>query len=229
MIALTAAPLPRTTMAASAMRHLRDQIVAGALPPGQPLPESRIGEQLGVSRAPVREALQLLEREGLVAFDRRGTARVCEFGPEDVRELGLMRLALEPMAARLACKRLAEHDRDALAANLRALRSAKSLADVTQLDLEFHRLVVAASGNRRLLNAWEQLAAPFNVVMGQFHRAIEARTRATRTNTLRSHLELFETLKSGSPQENQEAAFRHASGWLQGWDGAAPKSAVSGG
>jgi DNA-binding GntR family transcriptional regulator len=173
-------PLPRTTVTTSAANHLRDQILAGVLAPGDALPEARVGEMLGVSRAPVREALTHLERDGLVAFDHRGTARVCEFGPDDVRELGLMRQALEPLAARLACRRLTAAVVAELEANLKELRAARTLADVTRLDVEFHRRVVRTSGNRRLLLAWEQLAGQFQVVMGMFHRSIEARTRATR-------------------------------------------------
>jgi hypothetical protein len=74
--------LARTTVTAAATEHLREQIVGGSVDPGETLPESRVGEMLGVSRAPIREALTLLEREGLVEFDRRGTARVCEFDLE---------------------------------------------------------------------------------------------------------------------------------------------------
>lgn len=210
--------LPRTTVAASVTLYLRDQIIAGTLQPGESLPEARLGAQLGVSRVPVREALRHLEREGLISFDRRGTARVCTFGPADIRELGLMRLALEPMAARLASKRLTSLNVQALKANLEELRTAKSLTDVTRLDVEFHRLVVEASGNQRLLVAWERLAAQFKVVMGQFHRVVEARTRATRETTLQSHLLLFQTLKTGSPKANQQLAQGHATGWLQGWN-----------
>jgi DNA-binding GntR family transcriptional regulator len=96
--------LARTTVTAAATEHLRDQIVCGSVHPGETLPESQVGQMLGVSRAPIREALTLLEREGLVEFDRRGTARVCEFDLKDVRELGLMRMVLEPAASRSPCR-----------------------------------------------------------------------------------------------------------------------------
>ncbi|TVS19799.1 MAG: GntR family transcriptional regulator, partial [Planctomycetaceae bacterium] len=143
--------LARTTVTAAATEHLREQIVCGSVPPGETLPETRVGEMLGVSRAPIREALTLLEREGLVEFDRRGTARVCEFELEDVRELGLMRMVLEPAGTRLAAERRAETGLDAIEKNLHALKKVSRLEDVTRLDLDFHRLIFAAAGNKRLM------------------------------------------------------------------------------
>jgi DNA-binding transcriptional MocR family regulator len=133
----------RTTVTAVATDHLRKQIVCGSVQPGETLPELRVGEMLGVSRAPVREALTLLEREGLVEFDRRGTARVCGFDLEDVRELGLMRMVLEPAASRFAAERRPEAGLDAIEENLHALKAVSRLDDVTRLDLDFHRLIFA--------------------------------------------------------------------------------------
>ena len=206
--------LPRTTVTASAVAHLREEIVAGRLGPGEALAEARVGELLGVSRAPVREALTLLEQEGLVAFDRRGTARVCTFGPADVRELGLLRLALEPVAARLVCERRPPPALQALADNLRQLRRAGTLDEVTRLDLEFHHLIMQASANRRLAAAWESLAAQFRLVMTRFHRCEQRRTRRVRESTHRRHTELFAGLKGGDPARVESLARDHATEWI---------------
>jgi DNA-binding GntR family transcriptional regulator len=59
--------------------HLREQTVCGSEHPDATFTELQVGDMLGVSRAPIREALTMPKREGLVEFDRRGTARVCEF------------------------------------------------------------------------------------------------------------------------------------------------------
>jgi len=218
MTALQPVRLLRTTMSATVCAHLREQIIAGRLKPGEALPEARLGALLGVSRVPVREALALLEREGLVTFDRRGTARVCVLGPEDVRELGLMRLALEPVAARLTCERLTPEMEAEIEDNLRSLHRAKALADVTRLDLEFHRLILRASGNGRLLAAWEGLAAQFQLVMARLHRAVERRTRETRTSTHRAHAELFAALVGGDPDRAEALARKHATSWFTEWE-----------
>jgi DNA-binding GntR family transcriptional regulator len=213
-------PIQRTTVTTEAAGYLREQIVTGRLRPGEGLPENRMGELLGVSRAPVREALTLLEREGLVTFDRRGTARVCRFGPDDIRELGLMRVALEPLASRLACERMTEDLARSLQNNLQDLRKARTLTDVTQLDVEFHRIIVKASGNHRLYLSWQHLANQFIVVMGQFHRSIESKTRLTRDLTLKSHQEMVAVLMKGNLNAIESLARHHAASWLTGWEDA---------
>lgn len=210
--------LQRTTVTNEAVGYLREQIVAGRLRPGDGLPENRMGEMLGVSRAPVREALTLLEREGLVTFDRRGTARVCQFGPDDIRELGLMRVALEPLATRLASERMTENLARSLQSNLQELRKARTLSDVTRLDVEFHRIIVQASGNQRLFLSWQHLANQFVVVMGQFHRSIESKTRLTRDLTLKSHKQIVEVLMKGNLDAIEALARQHAASWLTGWE-----------
>jgi DNA-binding GntR family transcriptional regulator len=219
-------PIPRMTVTASAVAHLREAIVLGQLGPGEPLPEARIGEQLGVSRAPIREALTLLERKGLVRFDHRGTARVSEFTVEDIRELGLMRVALEPLATRLACERFTPELEETLLANLEETQSAESLPEVTRLDVEFHRILFQASGHQRLLNSWEALAPQIRLVMGRYHRRIESRTQKTRDLTHKNHLPLLAAVKSGDPAAAERVAHDHANSWFKYWDAPASETPI---
>jgi DNA-binding GntR family transcriptional regulator len=206
----------RTTVTTVATEHLRKEIVCGSVQPGETLPESRVGEMLGVSRAPIREALTLLEREGLVEFDRRGTARVCGFDLEDVRELGLMRMVLEPAASRLAAERRPEAGLDAIEENLRALKGASRLDDVTRHDLDFHRLIFVAAGNKRLGRAWENLLSQISLVMQRFHESMEQRVQTSKVRdlTIRAHTELFQAIRSGLPEEAEALARQHTTYWL---------------
>lgn len=206
--------LPRMTVTDAAVIHLREEIVAGRLPSGELLPEAKVGLLLGVSRAPVREALVLLEREGLIKFDRRGTAQVCTFTHEDLREIALMRGALEPVAARLVCERRSDRVEREFQDNLRALRRSKSLSDVTRLDVEFHRLVMRHAGHRRLLAAWEALASQFLFVLMRCHGAIEGQRGQTQDRTYHAHTELFNAIKSGDGARAEALARQHVNGWL---------------
>ncbi len=209
--------MDRTTITAQVVEHLRTQIVTGTLAPGSCLPESRVGQRLGVSRVPVREALAMLEREGLVSFNHRGTAHVVDFGPDDIRELGFMRVALEPVGTRLACSSLNPEWVNALRANLRQLKGAKSLTEVTRLDVAFHETIILASGNSRLQIAYRQLSSQFVLVMGMFHRAIEAKTRITRDLTYRSHEQLLNVMLEGDVKRVESMARQHAESWLHDW------------
>ena len=139
-----------------ALATLRSRILEGDLPPGALLAEAAAAQELGVSRVPVREALFALEREGLVEFSGTGRAYVKELSPHDFEELYALRLTLEPVAARLAAPAL-QRDPSALEANLEATGRASALIQVTQLDLDFHEIILEASGNGRLLKLWRSM------------------------------------------------------------------------
>ena len=144
-----------------AFQQLRELIVWGQLPPGTPLAERIVAERLGVSRTPVRSALHRLRQEGFVALLRHhGEQRltVAPMTQEDGRELYLTVGHIEGLAAHLAA-RLPLSERQRLVSSLRAvnrqlavvLRERTLVAEVFQLDLEFHRLIVEASVGPRLL------------------------------------------------------------------------------
>src|SRR3954469_5815073 len=124
----------RRALTDQVLTTLRKAIVSGAFTPGDHVPETRMAEQLGVSRVPVREAMMTLEREGLLEFDERGAARVRNFTAADFEEVFSMRIALEPMAARLACRRLQSGDVSALTENIKRMRKTSSLLEMTLLD-----------------------------------------------------------------------------------------------
>ena len=214
MIGLRSVVLPRTTVTAGAVAYLREDIISGVLRAGEPLPEARLGESLGVSRAPVREALTLLEREGLVEFDRRGTARVCSFGLDAVRELALMRLALEPLGARLACGRIPSDIDIALTASLEMTRTENDVVRMTVLDLEFHRLLMRAAGNRRLLLVWEGLASQFRLCMTRFHQRLAVEVPQFQLLTYRGHSDILATMRSGPPERAEAEVRRSAELWF---------------
>jgi DNA-binding GntR family transcriptional regulator len=141
--------------------ELRELIVWGQLPPGTPLAERIVAERLGVSRTPVRSALHRLQQEGFVASLRhRGEQRltVAPMTQDDGRELYLTVGHLEGLAAHLAAH-LPAAQRKELASGLRAvnrqlavvLRKRTLVAEVFQLDLEFHQRLVEASVGPRLL------------------------------------------------------------------------------
>ena len=144
---------PATTRSDQTVSRLRKEILEGEISPGKLLAESAVAQRLGVSRVPVREALFALEREGLVEFSATGRAYVKDLSPHDFEELYVLRLALEPVAARLAAAALRK-DASRLEANIKATSKALTLLEVTHLDLDFHEIILEASGNARLLKLW---------------------------------------------------------------------------
>ena len=106
------ASAPPGTTAQHALERLRHAILAGELLPGQRVRQDEVAERLGVSLAPVREALRVLEQEGQVTYRPRRGYFVTELRIEDLREIYALRQLLEERAARLALPAL---DAEALA------------------------------------------------------------------------------------------------------------------
>jgi DNA-binding GntR family transcriptional regulator len=139
-----AEPLPRVESTGDAVAHaLREEILAGRLVAGARLIEESIAKQYGVSRVPVREALNRLQSEGFVTIVRYRGAAVSETLVQDSHELLQIRRGLEILSAQLA----AENRGGAVAAELAAVAEAR---EEPHGGTPFHELVSAAAGNRQL-------------------------------------------------------------------------------
>jgi len=204
-------PRPRSDQA---LALLRARILDGDLKPGVLLAESAVAVDLGVSRVPVREALFTLESEGLVEFSGTGRAYVKDLSPHDFKELSVLRLALEPVAARLAAVALRE-DASALEKNIDATKRASSLIKVTHLDLDFHEIILEAAGNARLLRIWRSLRSELELWLGRLHRSKQIQTHGTREETAASHCELLECFRTQSPDVCERKVREHILGWRE--------------
>jgi DNA-binding GntR family transcriptional regulator len=198
----------------SAATLLRAEILNGTTAPGALLAESAVAKRLGVSRVPVREALFALEREGLVDFSATGRAFVKALTPQDFEELFVLRLALEPLASRLAAPTL-KADITQLEKNVAATRRARSVQEVTRLDLEFHQLILAASGNARLLKLWCSLRGELELWLGRLHRSHQLQTRETLQETVDAHQGIVESFKSQTPAACERLMREHILGWRE--------------
>jgi len=152
---------PDAVGTAHAYEQLRAAIVENRYRPGQRLIEQRIAAELGLSRTPVREALRILEAEGLVVSERNRGATVRPLSPTDVVDLYGLRIRLESYAAELAAERITDHELGALvdaADEFGAVRSQvdiATLAGVRRLNEANRRLhdgILAAARHDRLAN-----------------------------------------------------------------------------
>ncbi|GAB3736452.1 GntR family transcriptional regulator [Nocardiopsis nanhaiensis] len=146
-------PVPRRSTAELIADQLRSAIMYGSLSPGDQLGEAELAGQLGVSRGPLREAMQRLVQEGLLRSERHRGLFVRELAPEDVRDIYVARLAVE----RTACQLIMRGNRGEALARLTPalgrLAEATSGADrgaMSDADQEFHQTLVSCAGNSRL-------------------------------------------------------------------------------
>lgn len=194
--------LPLVDVVAAELRRL---IVTGHWPQGHRLVESRIAEQLGVSRNPVREALRALEAEGYVVHEPRRGARVARLDADEVAQLLEVRRALEELAAGLAARRRSEVHvaalRDVVARGW-ALVESGDLTDLPALNTRFHQLLTEASGNRQL----DQLIGPMR---DRIQWIYSARVRDRAPASWAEHAAIAEAIAAGDEERARVLAGAH--------------------
>lgn len=131
--------------------RVREAILKGELAPGSSLSQVALARELGVSRTPLREALRMLQREGLVQAERNRQILVSPFSVADVEDIYCARLALEATAIRLAVIRLTPEQRAEVEGNLARLQHFAQAEDYERWEVvhrEFHGRLVAPAGGR---------------------------------------------------------------------------------
>ncbi len=159
---------PRSLMA-MASNQIRDLIMSGEIKLGELISENDLALKLGVSRTPVREALQRLEGERLVKIvPQRGTF-VFDFNENESRQTFQMREILEIGALRIAVAK----DRTGLIERLRHKLAESEMAlgkDITTFrlsDAAFHATIIEASGNRDLIEAYERITSRVRALLNR--------------------------------------------------------------
>ena len=189
--------------------RLRKEIVSGYFPQGTALAEPTLAEHFRTSRAPVREALIALEREGLVAFEKTGRTRVRTIAEKDLREIMEARAALESMAAILANRNWTDEDTDFVTKNIERQSKAGSLAELSRLDIDLHHHVVTRSGNTRLLQLWEPLRWQYEAYLVEIFKRQSKGDYRPETETVLAHRKLLQALSSGTPADAANAMMEH--------------------
>ena len=129
---------------------LRDAILSGQLPPGSMLIERELAERLGVSKTPVREALSLLDHEGLIQTVPRKGYFVSPITVQDVHNYFDLRLILEAASAEMAAARATDEQIEHLASLVPDGNSAEDISQLLSRNVEFHDAIARLSGNERL-------------------------------------------------------------------------------
>lgn len=160
-------PIERQTLAARTYARLRHEIESGVLNPGQRLDEQPLCDRLGVSRTPLRQALQRLAQDGLIVQVPYQGNFVRSFGAGEVNDLYVVRSALEQLAIRLAVDQASHeviaHIRD-LATECKALLERGEVSQLNAVDQLFHAAIAEASGNDVLIRLLEQMRRPIHAI-----------------------------------------------------------------
>jgi len=199
LIGVTDGELESYSLVELAFNRLSQEILSGRTDPGERLVEEQLTRRLGISRAPLREALRLLAQQGLVEHIPRRGVRVATLSDEDVRELYEVRDVLERHAVR---SRPPGADLSGLRAALDVMRKATETGDrltIADAHREFHVAVVALGGNRQLSALYASVLVRIQLYMAvNLRREAEA---ADAADGVHRHERLMAAVERGDADE----------------------------
>lgn len=179
-----------------ALDSIRSAIVEGSIELGDHLSEARVSRQFGISKTPVREALQELRREGLVRIDPQSGTRVFMPDAREIEEIFEMRNLLETGAAEILRQldwRQVGTRLTGVVEQMEACVGTEDYDRYRQLDSEFHKLIVSGSGNRMLIAAYVPLSSKIDALRNRGLKDIEVVRRS-----LKFHRSLADLLVRGA-------------------------------
>ena len=133
---------------------LREAILKGDLRPGERLMELQLAAKLGVSRTPIREAIRMLEQEGLAVTIPRKGAEVARMTEKDMEDVLQIREALDDLAVQVACDKITQEQLERLMATMKNFELAVQAGDLSKIvayDVEFHDVIYEATDNPKLV------------------------------------------------------------------------------
>lgn len=188
-------------------KSIRNNILEGFYQPGDELKEKNIGEELGVSRTPVREALRQLELEGLVSIVPNKGAVVVGVSLEDIQDIYEIRALLEGLCARWAANNISDEQITEMDENLLLSEFHESRGNYEQLvtlDSQFHEIMYDASGSRELKRVLKDY---HEYVLRVRKNSLGAANRAK--NSTVEHKKIAEAIKAHDAALAEECARKH--------------------
>ena len=189
-------------------QRLRLNVISGQLTPGARLVEMEIASEMGTSQGPVREALQRLEREGLVERQSHSATFVTDFSLDEMYELFSIRSVIEEFAIKRTVQVINEQQIAQEQELLELMREAGQRDDMvtlTEYDLRFHRNICQWSGSATLLRAWNPLYSQIQRFVVQTHKVYFQAA----TDIADSHTPIIEALKGRDPQQAASIIHEH--------------------
>jgi DNA-binding GntR family transcriptional regulator len=190
---------------------LREAILTGKLEPGARMREELLASSMKVSRGPVREAIQQLEREGLVIMYPRRGAVVARLSREDLEEVYSLRRVLERLAVQEAIRKANDQHLAAMQSVVdemaRFVEQGVTEQQAAELDTRFHQTLVEAAQHKRLLRSWMELRS-------QIHLLLLSRTvdKDFREHLVKSHAGILSTIRDRDEARALEFVEDHLKG-----------------
>lgn len=199
--------MPKNSLAEKIAASLRRDILRGKLKPGSPIKERDNAAELGVSRTPMREAIRILAKEGLVELRPARSPIVAQPGFKEVEDQAAVLIALEKLSVELACSHATEEDIVNISTLVQRMSDTfdhTDPLDMFELDMQFHSSIAAASHNQPLVNTHCQY-------LQKLWRAryIAASQRRNRERVVCQHSDIVDALRARDPKAALAAIDTH--------------------
>lgn len=186
---------------------IREDILSGRYKVKEELREVAIGEEMGVSRTPVREAFRQLELEGLIQIVPNKGAYVTGITAKDIRDIYMMRSLLEGLCARWATEHITKEQMEEMEENifLSEFHASKGHTEqMAELDSRFHEILYEACDSKMLEHALKDY---HQYVLRVRKKTLSTKTRSSASNE--EHRKIMEAIKAGNGELAEELAHKH--------------------
>ena len=194
------------SLANQVYQQIEKNILSGVYKAGEIISESKLSEELGVSRTPIREAIARLENDKLIGITPSGTV-VLGITDEDVADMFAVKTALAPMVVKMAAMNISDEDLAKLKEILdqqEFYQEKKNIEKVRNLDTQFHDIIYSASGS-----------PIFQAVLSPIHHKLMKYRKDSLTNEGRSrysieeHVKIYEAIQAGNQEKIEELVLKH--------------------
>ena len=194
------------SLANQVYQQIEKNILSGVYKAGEIISESKLSEELGVSRTPIREAIARLENDKLIGITPSGTV-VLGITDEDVADMFAVKRALEPIVVKMAAMNISDEDLAKLKEILdqqEFYQEKKNIEKVRNLDTQFHDIIYSASGS-----------PIFQAVLSPIHHKLMKYRKDSLTNEGRSrysieeHVKIYEAIQAGNQEKIEELVLKH--------------------
>lgn len=196
--------LKRSVLREEIRSYIIDAIMRGKYTMGERLIETQIAKELGVSQAPVREAIRDLEQMGMLKTIPYKGAYVKGYSLQDVKNAYEVRAELEGLGIRLAVKYMTEEELNDLESMYKKMLDSVSMQDVKEqvaLDVEFHEMIIKASRNNVLEIAWRSISATYWTYYGMYKFDSET--------LVKRHQDIIRAFKQRDPELAEDYIRKH--------------------
>ncbi len=189
---------------------IKEAIVTGELEPGERIIESKLAEEVGISRTPIREAIRLLESEGYITCISNGGVKVSEITEEDIRDWSEIKMVLDELAMKKAIENITSEQLKEMEELLDEMKKLlkdgdKNKGKIVDSGTEFHQKIFEASGNKMIL-AISKDYQKFTLRL----RNIIVKEKSRREEAWQEHKMIFEAIKNKNSQRAIELIRNHS-------------------